>query len=79
MDSFADDADLSDENYMNSDLEDTDSGMEEEDDPVPEYHQPLALINSSADLEGVLVVKSIGEAMNMLSPSLPGTLVQHAK
>lgn len=39
---------------------------------LPEYSDPISLINPDCDLDEVLKSRTIGEAMQMLAPKLPG-------
>ena len=41
-------------------------------DPSVLYPDPLALIDSNADLDAVLAAKTIGEAIQLLCPNMPG-------
>ena len=52
-----------------SDDSDSDS---EAGDPAILYPDPLSLIDSNADLDAVLAAKTIGEAIQLLCPNMPG-------
>ena len=62
----------------------TDDSSDEDDDEDDEgksrrpdlFPDPLSLIDHSADLNSVLKAKSIGDAIQILCPNLPGTYLQ---
>ena len=52
--------------------DDSDDSDSEDGDPSILYPDPLSLIDSNADLDAVLAAKTIGEAIQLLCPNMPG-------
>lgn len=69
------------DDVSSTDSDTDDSSDEDEDDEDEEgkprrpdlFPDPLSLIDHSADLNSVLKAKSIGDAIQILCPNLPGT------
>ena len=58
------------------DIDETELSDDDDDDDIenPEdlYPDPLSLIDNNADLDAVLAAKTIGEAIQLLCPNMPG-------
>ena len=71
------DDDYEDQSIDNSNRDDEDGSDDSDDsddeaDPSILYPDPLSLIDSNADLDAVLAAKTIGEAIQLLCPNMPG-------
>lgn len=75
MSQKGDDEDESVRSRNDDDDDGSDSGSDsgsDVGDPSVLYPDPLALIDSNADLDAVLAAKTIGEAIQLLCPNMPG-------
>jgi hypothetical protein len=77
MSQKGDDESESGRSRNDDDDDDDDSGSESDsgsdvEDPSVLYPDPLALIDTNADLDAVLAAKTIGEAIQLLCPNMPG-------
>ena len=64
------DNDLSDDNAESDGADPTESST-----PNEIFANPLELIDPDADLDVILGLRSIGEAIQLLSPDLPGAML----
>lgn len=73
--SFGNHPKMDDDNEESGDeggSDDSDDSDSEDGDPSILYPDPLSLIDSNADLDAVLAAKTIGEAIQLLCPNMPG-------